>query len=186
MELYFSVHETGVYNTGGLDLDDLWDEMDGTDADAFFEVLVCKVALFAIEQNVRFGAVVGFTFDHDGDEMEIYQAQDDATWIREVAQLVEFIKSNQRGAPDGAIFARVNDLGWHYVDFSSDLKTMGDGYYGEFSGDYEEHAREYMENCGEELLDQHEYYFDYRAYGENLVDEFDRCAWADQEYLFTR
>lgn len=186
MELYISVHETGVYNEGGLDLDDLWESMDGSDEESFFEVLVCEVAKFAIEQNVSFGAVVGFTFDDSGDEMEITQTQDSAAWIHEVAQLVAFIKSNKHYCSDGAIFARVNDLGWNYVDFSSDLQDMEDEYYQEFDGDYADFAREWMENVGEGLQEQHESYFDYEAYGESMVDDYDRCSWADQEYLYSR
>ena len=183
MELYFSVMDTGSYNTDGLDLDDLWQESDATDAETFFEVLACKVAEFAIKQKVTFGDVVGYTFDHDGDETEITQTKNDPKWIHEVAELVAFINQNYDEA--GPILARVNDLGWNYVDFESDLSTMRDEYYSEFPGDYEDFAREHMDNCGESINEELEYYFDYRAYGKSLLEDYDRCTWGNQEYLFT-
>lgn len=186
MELFIKVQSTGEYNDGGLDLDDVWDGLDSEDEQSLFEVLVCHVALFAIEQNVQFGQVVGFTFDHDGDEMEIEERLYDPSWIWEVAQLVAHIKGNRHYAPDGAIFARIKDQGWNYVDFGSELETMEDEYYSQFSGDYDEFAREYMESVGEELLSQHEYYFDYSEYGESLIDDYDRVEWNRQEYLFTQ
>lgn len=184
MELYFQTSIGREYNVDGLDLDDVWSELETEDEQSLFESLVCHVAQFAIDQNVRFGEVVGMTFDADGDEVEITETPDDSTWIREVAQLVTHIKSNKHYAPDGAIFGRIKDLGWEYVDFSSDLETMENEYSQEYGGDPDEFAREEMDALGQSIDEEIDRYFDYDSYGESLLDGYDRVEWAGSEYLF--
>ncbi|UVD39742.1 ArdA-like antirestriction protein [Streptomyces phage RosePharie] len=187
MELFWQDAETNEYNDGtGLDLDDVWDEPSVLDAESLKLAVLHHIALWALEQDISMDTVVGFTFDHDGDEIEIEAKPGDWTWLDEVCLIVEFIKGNKHYCPDNAIFARIKDIGWKFFDFDTDLQTAEDEYYQEFDGDYKEFARDWMDNVGESIAEHLEYHFDYESYGESLVEDYDRIEFASEEFLFSR
>lgn len=187
MELFWQDAETNEYNDGtGLDLDEVWDEPGVFDADTLKLAVLHHIALWAMEQDISMDRIVGFTFDNDGDELDIEATAGNWTWLTEVCQLVEFIKGNKHYCPDNAIFARIKDIGWKFFDFDSDLQGAEDEYYQEFDGDYKEFARDQMDNCGESIAEHLEYHFDYESYGESLVEDYDRVEFASEEFLFSR
>lgn len=178
-----------VQDPGGehkeIDLDNIWIHSDVTGEDSMHALLVHEIALWAIENGNTFDQITGLTVDDDaGQELEIHS--NGHGWIREVVQLYMWLNCDKHYCPDEAILARVDDIGWKWFDFDSDLQSAEDEYHTEFSGDYEEFAIEYMENCGESIDSHLESYFDFADYGEALVDDFDRCSWGHKEYLFSQ
>ena len=183
LRLFIQNVETTDYKE--LDLDDIWIHPDVTDEDSFHAVLVNEVALYAIEEDIRFTDVKGLTVDdEDGQELSIDNELGTTEWIREVAQLYVHLLSDSHYCDDEAILAYIDNSGWKWFDFDSDLKSAEDEYSQEFDGDYEDFAKEWMDNMGETLSESHEYYFDYSGYGEFLVEGYSKCSWGSREFLF--
>lgn len=186
MELYWKNADTHDYNDGpGLDLGDVWNEPDVIDADSLKLAVLHHIALWALEHDFSMDSIIGFTFDADGDQLEIEATAGDWTWLTEVCQLVEFVKSNKHYCPDNAIFARIKDVGWKSFDFDSDLREAEDQYYQGWSGNHEEFAREWMDNVGESIPEHMESHFDYDSYGESLVEDYEMVEFAGDEFLFS-
>ncbi|WAB09319.1 ArdA-like antirestriction protein [Streptomyces phage Stella] len=171
-----------------IDLGDVWAHADVIDEDSMHAMLVNVIAVWALENGNRFDDITPMTVDDDdGQELEIHQEDTNRhLWIREVVQLFMHLLSGQHYCDDEAILAYVDDQGWKWTDFESDLESAEDGYHGEFDGDYDEFAREYMSDMGESLDDHLESHFDYESYGESLVDGYDRCSWGSREFLFNQ
>ena len=182
LKLFIQSYRTGDYSE--LDLDDLWIHPDVIDEDSFHALLVHEIALYALDQEISFSEVQGLTIDdEDGQELSM-KSEADMVWIREVAQLYVFLLSDKHYCDDEAILAYIDNSGWAWVDFDSDLQDAEDKYYTEFSGDYEEFARERMDDSGESLSETHERYFNFEEYGEDLVNDWSRCEWGSREVLF--
>lgn len=170
-----------------IDLDDVWAHADVIDEDSMHALLVNVIAVWALENGNRFDDITPLTVDDDeGQELEIHQETTNPhLWIREVVQLYLHLLSDKHYCEDEAILAYVDNQGWKWTDFDSDLEQAEDEYYSEFDGDYDEYAREYLSNNGEGIPEHMEKYFDYEEYGEALVDDFDRCEWGSREFLFS-
>jgi hypothetical protein len=172
-----------------IDLDDVWIQSDVIDEESFHGALVAKIATWALERGNTFDDITGLTVDDDdGQELEIHNGTESHRhgWILEVVQLYMWLNCDKHYCDDEAILARIDDIGWKWFDFDSDLQTAEDEYYTQFHGDYEDFAKERLEDSGEGLPEWAEPYFDYSEYGENLVDEFDRVSWGSKEYLFSQ
>lgn len=171
-----------------IDLGAVWIHGDVIDEDSMVGLLVHEIAVWALENGNRFDDIVPLTVDDDdGQELEIHQEDTNPhLWIREVVQLYMWLDCDKHWCEDEAILARVDDIGWKWFDFDSDLQEAEDMYYSEFSGDYDEFARESMENCGDSIPEWAEKYFDFEEYGEDLVDDYDRVSWGGREFLFSR
>lgn len=171
-----------------IDLDDVWIHDDVIDEDSMHALLVTKIAVWALENGNTFDQITGLTVDDDdGQELEIHQETSNPhLWIREVVQLYMWLNCDKHYCEDEAILAYVDNQGWKWTDFDSDLQSAEDEYHSQFDGDYEDFAKEYMDGCGESIAEHLEYHFDYSSYGESLVDEFDRCSWGSKEFLFTQ
>lgn len=184
-KLFVQNYYNGEYTE--IDLDSAWMDQDVIDADSLFQVLIVKISIWALENDHLLKDIVGYTLDEGSDELALPQTPGDLTWLMEVSKLVAWRHTpTKHYMPDGALMARINDIGWKFFDFDSDLQEAEDMYSQEFDGDYAEYAREYMENCGEGLSEWAEPYFNYEEYGEDLVDGYDRVEWDNQEYLFHR
>ncbi|AWN05158.1 ArdA-like antirestriction protein [Streptomyces phage Vorvolakos] len=172
-----------------IDLDDVWIQSDVIDEESFHGALVAKIATWALERGSSFDDISGLTVDDDeGQELEIHNetGENRHSWILEVVQLYMWLNCDKHYCEDEAILARVDDIGWKWFDFDSDLQEAEDMYSQEFDGDYAEYAREYMDGCGESLSEWAEKYFDYEEYGEDLVDGYDRVSWGSREFLFSQ
>lgn len=170
-----------------IDLGDVWIHPDVIDEDSMVGLLVHKIALWALENGNRFDDIVPLTVDDDdGQELEIHQEDDNPhLWIREVVQLYMWLDCDKHWCPDEAILGYVDNQGWKWTDFDSDLQNAEYEFHQEFDGDYEEYARERMSETGEGLPDHLEYHFDYSSYGESLVDGYSRVSWGYKEFLFS-
>lgn len=170
-----------------IDLDDVWIHPDVVDEDSMHALLVNVIAVWALENGDTFDDITPLTVDDDeGQELEIDQASDQPhLWIREVVQLYMWLNCDKHYMPDGAILGYVDNQGWKWTNFDSDLQQAEDKYHQEFNGDYEDYAREWMSEVGEGLLDHLESYFDYSSYGEELVDGYSRVSWGHKEFLFS-
>lgn len=167
-----------------LDLDDVWMNPDVTDEDSFHAALVHEVALYALDQDISFTDVTGLTIDdEDGQELSI-KSDSSMEWIREVAQLYVFLLSDKHYCDDEAILAYIDNSGWQWFDFDSELQYAEDEYYTEFNGDYEEFARERMDDSCEGLPEHLESHFDYSSYGEELIEGYSQVTWGSREFLF--
>lgn len=170
-----------------IDLGDVWIHPDVIDEDSMVGLLVHKIALWALENGNRFDDIVPLTVDDDdGQELEIHQEDDNPhLWIREVVQLYMWLDCDKHWCPDEAILGYVDNQGWKWTDFDSDLQNAEYEFHQEFDGDYEEYARKWMSETGEGLPDHLEYHFDYSSYGESLVDGYSRVSWGYKEFLFS-
>lgn len=183
MELFWKNHETYEYNDGGgLDLDDVWAEPDVLDAESFKLAVLFHIALWAVEKGYSMDRIVGFTLDNDGDEVEITSEAGDWTWLDNICHLVEHLQT-KNWLEANMFLACVKNEGWSSFDWGN-LSNVEDTFSQEWDGDYEGFAREYMENVGEDLPEHISHHFDYRQYGEDLVDEYDMIEFAGTEYLF--
>lgn len=171
-----------------ISLDNIWVESDVVDEDSMHAALVAAIAVWALESGSTFDQVKPMTVDDDaGQELEIGQSTSNPHgWIREVVQLYMWLLCDKHYCPDEAVLAYIDNMGWGWTDFECDLQNVEDFYYTTFDGDYEEYAKEHMNNCGEDLPYWAESYFDYKSYGENLVDAFSRMSWGSKEFLFTQ
>ena len=171
--------------TKEIDLDDVWIHPDVVDEDSMQDLLVNVIAVWALENGDTFDDITPLTVDDDeGQELEIDQASDQPhLWIREVVQLYMWLNCDKHYMPDEALLAYVDTQGWKWTDFDSDLQSAEDEYHSEFTGDYDEYAREYMSDCGDGIPEWAEPYFDYAEYGEVIVDGYDRCSGGSKEFL---
>jgi len=169
----------------GIDLDDLWVHAD--DADELFELIVVEVAKFADERGIAFGSVTGLSFDDDdGEELAIGANENDTLWIHEVAKLYSYLQSRGLRAAGGAVLAYIEHVDWRYFDFDTDFRTVESRYYEEFDGDCAKYAAGRMEEGGNYISEDLESYFDFQAYGEALISDYDQCSWGDTTYLFSQ
>lgn len=180
-----------VHGKGGeskeIALDDVWLHSDVIDEDSMHALLVTNIAAWALENGNTFDDITPLTMeDEDGQELEIHQEGEyPHLWIREVVQLYMWLNCDEHWAPDGAILGYVDNQGWKWTNFDSDLQQAENKYHQEFNGDYEDYAREWMSEVGEGLLDHLESHFDYSSYGEELVDGYSRVSWGYKEFLFS-
>lgn len=170
-----------------IDLGAVWIHGDVIDEDSMVGLLVHEIAVWALENGNRFDDIVPLTVDDDdGQELEIHQEPTNPhLWIREVVQLYMWLDCNKHWIPDEAILAYVDNQGWKWTDFDSDLQSAEDEYHQEFDGDYEEFARDYLENSGDSLPEWAEPYFDFSEYGETLVEGYSECEWRYRKFLFS-
>ncbi|UJQ86914.1 hypothetical protein SEA_TREAT_79 [Streptomyces phage Treat] len=184
MELFWKNADNDDYNDGGgLDLSDVWMNPTVFDADDLFLAVVHHIALWAVEKDYSMDRIVGFTLDHDGDELEISGEAGDWTWLKEVCSVVEYYEG-KGSIPICAVLGFIEDAQWSQFDFDS-IKDLENTFSQEWDGDYEEFAKEQMENSGEDLPDHLEYYFNYRDYGEYLIDaDYTIIEFANEEFLF--
>lgn len=169
-----------------INLDDVWIQSDVIDEESLHGALVAKIATWALENGNTFDDITPMTVDDDdGQELEIHQDSGKPhLWILEVVQLYTWLNCDKHYMPDEALLAYIDDRGWKWTDFDSDLQQAEDEYYTEFDGDYEEFAIEHMSACGESIDSHLERYFDFSSYGEDLVDGFNRYSWGHKEFLF--
>lgn len=171
-----------------IDLDDVWIHPDVIDEDSMHALLVVTIAVWALEnEQYTFDQITPMTVDDDdGQELEIHQKQSDPhLWVREVVQLYMWLVIEKTHyAPDEAILAYVDNQGWKWIDFDTDLQEAEDKYHCEFNGDYEDYAKEFMDDCGESIAVHLEDHFDYSSYGEALVENYERVSWGRKEFLF--
>ncbi|AUG87446.1 hypothetical protein SEA_PERCASTROPHE_79 [Streptomyces phage Percastrophe] len=184
MELFWKNADTHDYNDGGgLDLSDVWAEPTVYDADDLFVAVVHHIALWALEKDYSMDRIVGFTLDHDGDEVEISGAAGDWTWLKEVCEVVVYDESDG-SIPICAVLGSIKDTLWSQFNFDS-IEDLRDTYSQEWSGDYQDFAKEQMENSGEDLPEHLEYYFNYQDYGEHLIEcDYTIIEFANEEFLF--
>lgn len=184
MELYWKNSETHDYNDGGgLDLGDVWMEPSVSDADDLFLAVIHHIALWALENGHGMDVIEGFTLDHDGDELAIHSEAGDWTWLKQVCKVVAY-HENDGHVPTNAVLGSIKDAGWKWFNFDS-VKDLEDTYSQEWGGDYEDFAKEWMSNVGEDLPEHLEYYFNYQDYGENLIEsDYAIIEFANEEFLF--
>ena len=185
MELSFTAN--GVDNQTTVDLDDLIDNYDMVvDADTMHTALVVQVAQWALEQGVGFDDLYPqFIQDDNSNELWVHgDSQSNPDWIKEVAQFAWFIRQEKDSwVDDDLIYAWVEGEGWQYCDFDS-LKDYEDYYSQEYDGDAEEFGRNWLHEVGEGLSDDLDRYFDYEAYGEDLLNSYQQYTWNGTTYLF--
>lgn len=186
MELYWKNADNHDHNDGGLDLDDVWMESGVIDVESFKLAILHHIALWAMEKGYSLDRIVGFTLDNDGGEIDMRLDSDDAgdwTWLDNVANLVEHLQGSL-WLDVNMFLAAINNEGWDSFDWDN-LSAVEDRYSQEWDGDYEEFAKEWMDNTGEGLPDNLERYFDYREYGEHLIeDDYEILEFAGNSYLF--
>lgn len=182
LTLFIQNYISGDYKE--IDLEDVWIHPDVIDEDGMHAALVNEVALYALGEGISFTDVRGLTIDDEGGHELSMKSEADMVWIREVAQLYVFLLSDEHYCDDEAILAYIDNSGWQWVDFDSDLQDAEDKYYTEFNGDYEEFARERMDDSGDSFSETHERYFNFEEYGEDLVNDWSRCEWGSREFLF--
>lgn len=170
-----------------IDLDDVWLHPDVTDEDSMHALLVTNIAAWALKNGNTLDDITPLTVDDDGgQELEIYQEPSNPhLWIRDVVQLYMWLNCDKHWIPDEALLGYIDNQGWRWTDFESDLQQAENEYHKEFDGDYEEFAREWMSEVGEALLDHLESYFDYSSYGETLVEGYSEVEWGYKKFLFS-
>lgn len=183
MELYIGSKED-QYDHSGLDLDDLYDESDGTEED-IRTLIILNVAQFAIDRNLKFDQVTPMTIDIDSNELDIDSMGDG--WMSEVARLLVHVKSSRHCMPTEALLARIADIRWQCFDFDTDLENLCENLYSqELEGSAEDFGKQYMEETDQGIPEHLEAYFDYEAYGQALIDDYDTADWGYATYLFSR
>ena len=186
MELYWKHVDTGSYNEGtGLDLDDVWAEPDVFDEETFKLAILFHIALWAKDSdysNLTLDRVVGFTLDNDGDEVEIKSEMGDWTWLDNVVDLYVYLQAKPY-LEANMFLACIKNEDWDSFNWDN-LDHVEDTFHREWDGDYEEFAREWMDDVGEDLPEHLAHHFDYDAYGRDLIESYDRVEFANEEYLF--
>lgn len=180
--MILNVDIKGTWDNEDICLDDLWELDYVTDADDLRTALVIHIAGIAIERSVEFSAVTpDYVEDGDGNELTI---SEDGDWITEVANFATAVLERDAWQEEGMFFAYVDNSGWRFFDFDR-MSDVVDNFSQEFEGDYEEFARDWMDNMGESLLAQHETHFDYESYGEQIIeDNYQVVEWGSATYLF--
>lgn len=170
-----------------IDLDNVWIHGDVIDEDSMHALLVNEIAAWALDNGNRFDDIIPLTVDDDdGQELEISQENANPhLWIREVVQLYMWLNCDKHYMPDEALLGYIDNQGWKWMDFESDLQQAEDEYYTEFDGDYEDFAKEHMDSCGESIAEHLEYHFDYSSYGESLVEGYSEVEWGYKKFLFS-
>jgi hypothetical protein len=129
--------------------------------------------------------IVGFTLDNDGDEVEITDTKaGDWTWLDNICNLIEHLQAKQ-WLEANMFLACIKNEGWSSFDWDN-LNNVEDTFHREWDGDYEEFAREWMSDVGEDLPEHLTYHFDYDEYGRALIEDYDMVEFANTEYLFNQ
>lgn len=181
------VDTTGPTDQLELDIDSMVELCE--DADALFAVVLARICTYAVRNSQSLDAV--FYVQLDGDEETGLDVPDDDgtdfSHLKEACQLFWYLSEKDKWITEGRVFARL-DNNWRYVDFS-DLKSEVED---DFHTEYEdcdgpaEFAKQYMEDCCDDLPEHYKSYFDYDSYGEALLQDYDQYEWNGTNYLYSR
>lgn len=176
----FSVDSLGG-ETETFDLDDLTLEWSVTDADTLSSLITMVVARYAVKSEVAFDSVwAGVLTDDMDNELDMGPGDRPEVWS-ELAKLYIHLETERH---DGdMILACISNVGWKWFDFDN-FDDAREGYVGEFDGDHEAFALNRMENYGESIPDHMEPYFDFEAYGKDIVKSYSEVEWNGTTYLF--
>lgn len=197
--MYFTFDASGTDSQGEFDnklgLSDLIDnDARVTDVESLHAVIVVTLAEWCIEKGVSLDdAFPLYLYDAeiwDNDTSLRVDAGPDTdfnVWTKELAQLAWYIEGTDSNYVDkDQVFAFLSDNHWKYINFDSLEDEVNDNYHTELTdNDYEEFAREYMSNFTCESLPAHlEAYFDFEAYGADLVNDFSQLEWNGRTFLY--
>jgi antirestriction protein ArdA len=180
------VDTVGPTDQLAIDIDTMIEECE--DADGLFALVLARVCRY-VHVNSR-------TLDDfyvvqlDGDDEGGLDVPDDSasdfTHLREACQLFWYLSEKDRWVDEARVFARIND-NWKYVDFDDLKSEVEDNYHAEFdTGDEASWAEEYTDEVDLGIPDHLKSYFDYEAYAEALIEDFDQYEWDGKTYLYHR
>lgn len=173
----------GYTGNDDIDLGELYDLDWVIDQPTMKNAIMVAVANLAIQEEISFDAIVpDYVQDEDSETLSI---KTDA-WLTELSQFVWHLFSVDSDEEEHKkYFAYIHNTGWEFFDFDR-LSKIEDDFYGvEEDLDPEDYAKEQMEGRGEALPEHLESHFDYQAYGEELLEDFNQIEWGDRMYLFT-
>jgi hypothetical protein len=149
------------------------------------EGIMVHVAGLAIEHEVPFGEVEpDYIEDDNGNELSV-SSNSGMYWVHEVAKFAWHVLHTSDGKDDwGKYFAYVDNEHWNQFDFDN-MSDIDDYYQTTFDGDYKEYGRQRLDDFGEDLPSHLADYFDYAAYGEDLLEDENVCEWGYEKYVFS-
>lgn len=183
--MILNVDISGAWESEDIDLESLYALSWVLGEDDMAEAIMLAVADLAIENGIAFELVEpDYIEDDNGNELNI-TSNPGMYWVREVAKFAWHVlwKSDSKG-DWGKYFAYVDNEHWNQFDFDK-MSKIDDEFRMEFDGDYEDYAREWMDEQGEDLPSHLEDHFDYKSYGEYLIDGENAIEWGYETYLFS-
>lgn len=169
-----------------LDIDVLIDSCE--DADALFAVVLSRICIYVVRNSQTLDDF--YVVQLDGDEEGGLNVPDDSaadfTYLREACQLLWYLNEKDSWVDEGRIFAKIND-NWKYTNFDDLKSEIEDDFHAEFdTGDEAAWAEEYTDEVDFGIPDHLKSYFDYEAYAEALLSDYDQYTWGGKTYLYSR
>lgn len=192
--MFLTVDAVGHFgNREKIDLTSLVEDSEyALDDESFKTILIIAIAQQAIEWGVSFDDMIPLEiYDQEvweSTSSESISVDFSRDWIGEISKLTWFVEYGDKfGMDRDQVFAVLNDTHWMYVDFDDLSSAVEDDYHGEYEGDAEEFAREWMSNFDEGDLPEHlQSHFDYESYGEALLEDFSKLRWNDRTFLYNQ
>lgn len=180
------VDTTGPTDQLELDIDTMLE--DALDADALFAKVLARICQYVIRNEQSLDSL--YVVQLDGDEETGLDVPDDDgvdfAHLKEACQLFWYLSEKDSWIDEGRVFARLND-NWRYVDFDDLKEEVEDNYHTEFdAGDEAAWAEEYTDEVDLGIPDHLKSYFDYDAYAETLLSDFEQYEWCGKTYLYSR
>lgn len=180
------VDTTGPTDQLTLDIDAYMNSCE--DADALFAVVLARICTYVVRNSQTLDDF--YVVQLDGDEEEGLDVPDDSatdfTHLREACQLFWYLGEKDQWVDEARVFARINDH-WKYTNFDDLKSEVEDDYHTEFdTGDEASWAEEYTDEVDLGIPDHLKSYFDYDAYAEALIADFEQYEWNGKTYLYSR
>jgi hypothetical protein len=181
------VDTTGPTDQLELDIDTMLE--DALDADALFAKVLARICQYVIRNEQSLDSL--YVVQLDGDEETGLDVPDDDgvdfTHLKEACQLFWYLSEKDRWIDEGRVFAKVNDH-WQYTNFDDIKSEVEDDYHSQYEDcdGPEAFAKQYMEDVCDDLPEHYRSYFDYEAYGEALIQDFEQYEWNGTTYLYSR
>lgn len=162
---------------------------DSLDADALFARVLARICQYVIRNEQSLDSFYVVQLDGD-DETGLDVPSDtdvDFTHLKEACQLFWYLAKENAWIDEGRVFVRVNE-NWRYINFDDLKSEVEDNFHTQYEDcdGPREFAKQYMEEVCDDLPEHYAPYFDYEAYGEALIQDFEQYEWNGMTYLYSR
>lgn len=187
--MLIKIDSLGDSSEAEIDVDEILEEFDISDVESLYSAIVWRVAHHTMKAGCEPEDAWANTFEHEGHELDPHHYTGSLDVWKEIAQLCMWLHSGgwngveQQEYDYLPIFASIQGQHWKFFSFD-DIEGEKENYSQEFDGDYDEFGREWMSELGEGLPDNLEYYFDYEAYGRDIIEGYTQYEYENVTYLF--
>ncbi len=145
------------------------------------EALVVHLSGLAISAGVGFDEIQPDYISGDSSDQLCVKGQLGRSWVEQVAKLSWHVSHD----PDHYL-AYIDNVGWDYFDFDSDLDGLvDDEYMGELTNP-EDFGREFWEDQHGSISEDMDRYFDFEQYGQDTLDNsYTVLEWGYKSFIFT-